>query len=121
MPSAVAVAAMQNVTTGVAMPSLRPLSTFSTRRTPTGSRSSAITDALSAASVGARLAAIKPARARGKLGNSTTARAVPARIDSGNPIASSRVVSDRSWRAAANGTAEASANSNSASVISARW
>ena len=112
MPSTVAVAAMQNVTTGVAMPSLRPLSTFSTRRTPIGSRSSAITEALSAASVGARLAAIRPASASGRLGKSTTASAVPATIDSGSPIASSRAVSGRSWRAAANGTVEASANSS---------
>ena len=84
---------MQNVTTGVAMPSFRPLSTFSTRRTRTGRRSSAMTDALSAASVGARLAAISPARASGRLGNRTTATAVPATIDSGSPMASSRAVS----------------------------
>ena len=110
---------MQNVTTGVAMPSLRPLSTFSTRRTRTGRRSSAITDALSAASVGARLAAISPARASGRLGNRTTATAVPARIDSGSPMASSRAVRGRSRRAAAGGTPEASPNSNRASVSSA--
>ena len=40
-PSVVATAAMQNVTTGVAMPSFIPLSMFSTRRTRIGSRSSA--------------------------------------------------------------------------------
>ena len=118
-PSAVAAAAMQNVTTGVAMPSLRPLSTLRTRRTRAGRRSSPITDALSAASVGARLAAIRPARASGRLGNRTTATAVPARIDSGRPMANKRPVSGRSRRAAAGGTAEASPNSNRASVSSA--
>ena len=79
-----------------------------------GSRSSAITDALRAASVGARLAVIRPAKASGRLGNTSTAMAVPATIDSGSPIANNRDVKDRSWRAAAGGTPEASANSSAA-------
>ena len=112
---------MQNVTTGVAIPSLSPLSTLSTLRTPTGSRSSAMTEALNAASVGARLAAIKPASATGKLGNTTIATAMPATIERGSPIPSRREVRGRSCRAAATGTADASANSSKASVISARW
>ena len=59
--------------------------------------------------------------AAGMLGNSTSAMAAPATIDSGNPIAGSRVVRDRSWRPAANGTVEASANNDSPRMISARW
>ena len=53
-PSTVAAAAMRAVTAGVAMPSLRPLSTFSERRMDAGSDSSDTTLALSAASVGAK-------------------------------------------------------------------
>ena len=57
-----------------------------------GSRSSAITGALSAASVGARLAAIRPARARGNVGNSNAATTVPPMMESGSPMPSSRAV-----------------------------
>ncbi len=103
------------------MPSLSPLSTLSTRRTRVGSRSSAITGALNAASVGARLAAIRPAKAIGRLGKNRIASAVPATMDSGSPIPSKRAVSGRSRRAAVTGTAEASANNNNARVSSARW
>ena len=66
------------------MPSFIPLSMLSTRRTRIGSRSSEITEALKAASVGARLAPIKPASAIGRLGYSTTASAVPAMMESGS-------------------------------------
>ena len=120
-PIAVAAAAMANVTTGVATPSFSPLSTLSTRRTRAGSRSSAITVALSAASVGARLAPITNASASGRLGNKMTAAAVPARMDSGSPIPSSREVNGRSCRTAFTGTADTSAKSTNPSVISARW
>ena len=114
MPSTVAADAMHSVTTGVAMPSLRPLSTLRTRRTRAGRRWSAITAALRAASVGAREAPISPASASGMLGNTSTASTVPATIDSGRPTPSRRPVSGRSRRAAISGTLDASANSSSA-------
>ena len=113
--------AMQNVTTGVAMPSFSPLSTFSTRRTRTGSRSSAMTGALNAASVGARLAPIRAARASGGSGTAASGHPVPARIDRGRPDAEQpggqpEVTSGRGER-----TVEASAKSSRARVTSARW
>ena len=54
--SAVTAPAMKTLTNGVAMPSFRPLSTLSTRRTPAGTRSSCMIEAPSAASVGATMA-----------------------------------------------------------------
>ena len=54
--SAVAAPAMKRLTKGVAMPSLSPLSTLISRRTPEGTRSSAMMDAPRAASVGATMA-----------------------------------------------------------------
>ena len=50
------------------MPSLSPLSTLSSRRTRAGRRSSPMTDALKAASVGAREAPMSTASATGMLG-----------------------------------------------------
>ncbi len=112
---------MQNVTTGVAMPSFIPLSTFSTRRTRIGSRSSAITDALKAASVGARLAPIKPARATGRLGNRTTASSGAGEDGQGQPDPEQAGGQAEVMARRREGTLEASANSRSPSVISARW
>ena len=61
---------------------------------------------------------------RGRGAGSGTRRApprCPAAIVRGSPSPRSRAVSGRSRRAAASGTADASANSSRASVISARW
>jgi hypothetical protein len=61
--------AMKRVTNGVAMPSLRPLSTFSARRIRTGTALLVTTASPSAASVGARMVAIKAAAAHPTSGN----------------------------------------------------
>ena len=78
-PSTVAAEAMQNVTTGVAMPSLSPLSTFSTRRTRAGGarRRSPMRSARRRSAPGGGDQAGQGER---QLGNSSTASAVPARM-----------------------------------------
>ena len=75
----VAAAAMNAVTAGVAIPSLRPLSTFSERRMERGSDSSDTTLALSAASVGAKTAPSKAASSHGRSVRSIAARPAPSR------------------------------------------
>ena len=95
-PSWLAATASMNVTTGVAMPSLSPLSTLSARRNRSGTRRSLITCALSAASVGARAAPRNPARAHGNESNIRAATMPPRAIDSGRPMPRSRTGSVRS-------------------------
>jgi hypothetical protein len=60
---------MNRVTSGVAIPSLRPLSTLSARRIRTGTALLVTTARPSAASVGARIAATNAAAAHPTLGN----------------------------------------------------
>ena len=67
--SSAAAAAMKRVTSGVAIPSLRPLSTLSARRIRTGTALLVTTARPSAASVGARMAAINAAAAHPTPGN----------------------------------------------------
>jgi hypothetical protein len=68
-PSSAATTAMKRVTNGVAIPSLSPLSTFSARRIRTGTDLLVTTAKPSAASVGARIVAIKAAAAHPIPGN----------------------------------------------------
>ncbi len=117
--SAVAAPARKRLTKGVAMPSFRPLSTLSTRRTPAGTRSSSMIDAPSAASVGATMAPMAAATQRPAPEKSPAASAAPAPMVSGSPMPRRRTGSARSarsWRAL---TREASAKSTRASAISA--
>ena len=68
---------MSAVTIGVAMPSLRPLSTLSERRMLSGSDSSETTAALSAASVGASTAPSSAASSHGRSAKSAAASPKP--------------------------------------------
>ena len=77
-PSSSAATASVKTTIGVTMPSLSPLSTLRVRRTRVGIRSSLITCALSAASVGARAAPTKPASAHVKSWNIHAATSEPS-------------------------------------------
>ncbi len=87
--SAVAAAASTMTTTGVANPSLRPLSTLSARRTRSAIRVSEMTVALSDASVAASTAATRMARIHVMWGSTTKPTTVPRAIDTGRPMASS--------------------------------
>ena len=120
IPSPAAATVRVNTTTGVAMPSLRPLSTLMTRRHRCGTRRSLITGALSAASVGARAAPTKPASAHVRSSRSTAAPTAPSTIESGSPIPSSRAGKARSCRSRATLTCAASENRSRASVVSTR-
>ena len=118
-PSTVAAAAMSAVTAGVAIPSLRPLSTFSERRMERGSDSSDTTLALSAASVGAKTAPSKAASSHGRSVSSAAASPAPSANVRGSPTASKRVGSP-AWRRRSCGSIRAaSANRRSARVTSA--
>ena len=64
-----AATAMNSVTNGVAIPSLRPLSTFNARRIRAGTALLVTTAMPSATSVGARMAASKAAAAHPTSGN----------------------------------------------------
>ena len=117
-PSWLAATAMETVTMGVAMPSLRPLSTLSARRSRIGIRSSLMTCKLNAASVGASDAPRNSASPQGR-SKSSPAMTAPSTTLRGKPMPrrrTGRVVSARSLLTL---TRAASANSSSASVTSA--
>jgi hypothetical protein len=119
-PRAVALAAMAAMTTGVASPSLSPLSRFSAWRTRLGRVWSARMPALSEASVAAREAAARSAVGHDSPGRSASPTAVPKRMARGSPMRSMRtgqVVSPRSRRTS---TVDASENSDRTRVISTR-
>src|SRR6476660_2047084 len=118
MPSSAATPAMATNTIGVAIPSFRPLSTFSTRRIRGGTLGSDITDAPSAASVGASAAPTRRAGQRPKPSNAT-AISRPSTIVSGRPTPSSRTYTVRSRRNSRKRTLDASANSIQTKVTSA--
>jgi hypothetical protein len=89
-PSADAAPAIATMTTGVAIPSLRPLSTVISRRIREGTAGLVTTGTPSAASVGANAAAIGRASHRPIPGNSNTASSQPAKMVSGRPTPSNR-------------------------------
>jgi hypothetical protein len=97
-PSTEAAPAIARTTTGVAIPSLRPLSTVISRRIRDGTALFVTTGIPSAASVGANAAATSRASQRSSPGRSHTARAHPSRIVRGRPKPSSRIQRPRSCR-----------------------
>ena len=110
---------MKRLTNGVAMPSLRPLSTLRRRRTPEGTRSSHMIDAPKAASVGATMAPMAAATQSPLPPKSSAAVAAPAPIVRGSPMPRKRAGIAASARSARTFTREASAKSTRASVTSA--
>ena len=84
--SAVTAPARNRLTNGVAMPSFSPLSTLSVRRTPEGTRSSAMIVAPRAASVGATMAPMAAATHSPLLPKRRAAVAAPAAMVSGSPM-----------------------------------
>ena len=97
-PSTEAAPAIARTTTGVAIPSLRPLSTVISRRIRDGTALFVTTGTPSAASVGAKAAATSRASQRSSPGRSQTATAHPSRIVRGRPKPSSRTQRPRSYR-----------------------
>ena len=81
---------MASMTTGVTMPSLRPLSTVMRRRIRSGTAGFVTTGTPSAASVGASAAPTSKASHTPRAGKSQPARPQPASTVSGSPTASSR-------------------------------
>ena len=116
--SSVTTAIMKN-TTGVVSPSLRPLSTLSTRRTRAGTARLPNTAIPRAASVGASTAARRMQAGQVRSGRSGAATTVPATMVRGRPMNSRRAAKDASARAARASTDEASANSSTARADSA--
>ena len=86
------------MTTGVTIPSFKPLSTVISRRTLEGTAGFMTTGSPRAASVGARAAATNKVSQMPWLGNSHCASAHPATTVRGSPIPSSRTIRPRSWR-----------------------
>src|SRR5580693_3581037 len=117
--SAVAAPAMATKTTGVAIPSLSPLSMLSSRRIRAGTAGFTITPAPRAASVGARAAPTSRASQTFMPLKSASASSIPRPIVSGSPTPSSRRHRPRSARRSANLTRDASENSTRTRVISA--
>jgi hypothetical protein len=107
-----------SVTNGVAIPSLRPLSTFRARRIRAGTAGFTTTANPSAASVGARIVATSAAAAHPASGTSTFAAIVPRTIVSGRPTNSSRTGRRASPSTSRSRTVAASANSRIPSVSS---
>ena len=104
---------------GTQMPSLRPLSTLSPWRIRCGTRGSVTTACPSAASVGASTTAritASPMLSSPKIAAAATA---PSAMVSGRPMPSSRTGTSTVRRSAPRSMREASANSTSASVVSA--
>ena len=89
MPLSAATPAIATSTIGVAMPSLRPLSTLSSRRRWAGTWGSVMTAAPRAASVGASAAPTSKA-VHGSMSSSTMAASVPSATVRGSPTPSSR-------------------------------
>ena len=109
---------MASMTTGVAIPSLRPLSTVISRRIREGTAGLVTTGMPSAASVGASAAATSSASHTPSPGNSHTASSQPARMVSGRPTPSSRTYCPMPWRKSWNRIRAASENSTHTKVIS---
>ena len=107
-----------NVTNGVAMPSLRPLSTLSARRILAGTTGFDTTARPRAASVGARIEAMRAAAAQRASGNKNFATIVPRMIVSGRPTSRSRVGKCESPFTSRSRTVAASAKSNTPRVSS---
>ena len=105
---------------GTQMPSFSPDSTFNPWRMREGRRGSVTTAWPSAASVGARITARIRTSTRLKEPNSPAPTAQPAAIVNGRPIPRSRSGNRYSRRSAGTSIREASANSTSVSVTSAR-
>ena len=118
--SAVAAPAMATSTSGVAIPSLRPLSTLISRRILAGTAGLTIMPAPRAASVGASAAPMSRASQMSLTPGRMNASSVPRPMASGRPMPSSRRHSPRSARNWCSPTRDASENSTSASVASAR-
>ena len=119
-PSSEANAAKANRTTGVARPSLSPLSTLSARRIRIGTRGLRIVGAPRPASVGVTAPAIRSAPATPKAGRShpTNAKVMPSA--SGKPMANSRSAMPESSLSAPRRTVEASWKRMTTRVTSAR-
>ena len=117
--SVVTAPARNRLTNGVAIPSLRPLSTLSSRRIRFGIRASSMMVAPSAASVGATMAPMVAATHSEMPGMIPKAAAVPKPMVRGRPMASRRTGRPRSRRSSWMLTREASVNSTRASVTSA--
>ena len=117
--SAAAAPAMATVTTGVAMPSLSPLSTFSTRRTRSGTAGSVITAAPSAASVGASAAPTSSAIQTPMPSNIQHRQQRPGGDGERQPHREQACVQPRSARKSRSRTRAASANSTQTRVTSA--
>ena len=106
------------MTNGVAIPSLRPLSTFSARRILAGTAGFVTTASPRAASVGARIDAMSAAAAHPASGKSNLAATVPRTIVSGRPTRSSRTGRRASPSTSRSRTVAASAKSRTPSVSS---
>jgi hypothetical protein len=106
------------MTTGVAIPPFRPLSTVIRRRTRDGTASLVTTGTPRAASVGASAAPTNNASHTPSVGSSHMASPQPARTVRGRPMASSRRTPPRSRRRSWTRTRAASENSTHTSVIS---
>src|SRR5436190_1776981 len=106
------------MTTGVTMPSLRPLSTLRMLRTIGGTAGLVMTAAPSAASVGARAAPTSRASQTSKLSNMPAASSQPMTTVSGRAKTRSRTNTFASARSSAGRTREASENSTQTRVTS---
>ena len=116
--SSAATIATNTVTNGVAMPSLRPLSTLSDVRMRSGTRGLVITPRLRAASVGARIVETRNARPQVRPASSQWPSSAPAMIASGRPTESSRTGIEPLRRRVLTPRVEASVNSRIARVTS---
>ena len=117
--SVAATPAIATSTTGVAIPSLSPLSTLISRRIRAGTAGLTIMLAPSAASVGASAAPTSNASQISPYPGRASASKVPRPIVSGSPMPSSRTHRPASARRLRRPTREASENSTRASVASA--
>ena len=111
--------AIATMTMGVAIPSLRPLSTVRSRRTREGTTVLVTTGTPSAASVGARAAPTKRASQGLNPGKNHAASAQPNTIVRGRAMPSSRAYRPRSRRGSCTGSRAASEKSTQTRVISA--
>jgi hypothetical protein len=106
------------MTTGVAIPSLRPLSTVMSRRTRDGTVGFVTTGTPNAASVGASAAATSRASHTSSPDTSQRASTHPSTMVSGRPIPSNRTYRPRSCRRSGTRTREASQKSTQTRVSS---
>ena len=117
-PAAAAAPAIATITTGVAMPSLRPLSTVISWRIRDGTAGFVTTGIPRAASVGASAAPTRRASHSPNWGKNQRARAHPNTIVSGRPAPSSRTYRPTSRRNCCRGRRAASEKSTQTSVSS---